>query len=132
MESSESLMPFSERKEEKLLSELTQKDYKERWNKEILTRKEELLKRFPDFVPSFLLQKIGEELEYSFHLTPITEKGMELKEHLPNFFPTRQEFRPIEMMWREETGANELDIFLSMFPSQVALEKGVKKKKERL
>jgi len=125
MENSEALTPESASSKLSL-----QENYREKCNKEILPRKEELLKRFPDFVPSFSLQKVGEELEYSFHLVPVTEKGIELKEHLPNFFPVLQDFRPIEMMWREDTGATEIDIFLSMFPSQVSLEKGVKEKKK--
>jgi hypothetical protein len=128
MENPESLSPSPASQE---TSSLTQKDYKERWNKEILPRKEELLKRFPDFVPSFSLQRTGEDLEYSFHLTPVTEKGMEIKEHLPNFFPVIQEFRPIEMMWREDTGTNEIDMFLNLFPSQVAIEKQVKERKRQ-
>lgn len=127
MEMSEALVPEPENS--KSSKSLKQENYREKWNKEILPRKDELLKRFPDFVPSLLLQRVGEELEYSFHLVPVTKKGEEIKEHLPNLFPVLQDFRPIEMMWREDTGTTEIDIFLSMFPSQIAIEKGVKEKK---
>jgi hypothetical protein len=47
---------------------LTECNYREKWNQEILTRREELLRRFPDFAPCLSLQKTGKDLEYSFYL----------------------------------------------------------------
>lgn len=111
---------------------LTAYNYRDKWNQEILPRREELLRRFPDFAPCLSLQQTGNNLEYSFYLVPVTRKAVELKEYLPNFFPVLQQFQPIEMMWRD-TGATEIDLFLEMFPSQALLEKGLEdKKKEKI
>lgn len=90
---------------------LTAYNYRDKWNQEILPRREELLRRFPDFAPCLSLQQTGNNLEYSFYLVPVTRKAVELKEYLPNFFPVLQQFQPIEMMWRD-TGATEIDLFL--------------------
>ncbi|HEY9608298.1 hypothetical protein [Allocoleopsis sp.] len=108
---------------------LTMTNYRDRWNKEILPRRDELLRRFPDFAPCLSLQQVGNELEYSFYMVPVTKKAVEIKEYLPNFFPVLQQFQPIEMMWRD-TGTNEIDLFLEMFPSQALLEKGLEDKKK--
>ena len=93
-------------------------NYRQKWNEEILTRRDELLRRFPDFAPSFVLQQVGEALEYSFHMEPVTKRGRKIAETLPNLFPRFMQLQPIEMLWRDES-RSEIAVFLDMFLSQV-------------